>query len=108
MRLTQQMPAMPYFPLAAFSSMMLALLEWRSSLGFLEAGGGEEAIVLESEGLCGCVYRRRALVGWPCSWRAQKLNWILNECIHGLGVVGEPYKSVAVTNDASLLLPQPR
>ena len=37
-RLTQQTPAMPYLPFAAFSSMTLALLSRRSSFGFLDAG----------------------------------------------------------------------
>ena len=42
---TQQTPAMPYFPLAAFSSMMLALLVERSGLGFLEVGGGSVIVM---------------------------------------------------------------
>ena len=45
---------MPYFPSAAFASMMLALLERRSSLGFLGAGGSAIVVVMmdfDSNGL---------------------------------------------------------
>lgn len=46
---TQQTPGIPYLPFAAFSSMMLALLEWRESFARLD-GGGELMVVGVCEG----------------------------------------------------------